>query len=73
MWTVFNFLKRFFFDLCRSIIFAAFEYDEKLQMTKTTTQRLFIWAAIGIIVLAITIGLIYSTWYFLDAIQVSGF
>lgn len=71
MWTAFDWLKRFFHDLYRAIIFAAIEFDEGLQMTKTTTQRMMIWSAIGIILLIIAYGLLYTTWYFLDAIKVS--
>ncbi|KKQ38932.1 MAG: hypothetical protein US54_C0001G0057 [Candidatus Roizmanbacteria bacterium GW2011_GWA2_37_7] len=71
MWTVIDWLKRFFSDLYHATIFAAIEYDEHLQMTKTTTQRFLIWVVIGVVLLTIAIGLLYLIWYFLDAIQVS--
>ena len=71
MWTAFDFLKRFLYDLYRAIIFATVEFDENLQMTKTTTQRMIIWGIISIVLLLIACGLLYATWYFLDAIKVS--
>jgi len=71
MWTAFDFLKRFLYDLYRAIIFAAIEFDENLQMTKTTSQRMLIWGVIGIILVLIAYGLLYVIWYILDAIQVS--
>ena len=71
MWTAFDLLKRFLYDLYRAIIFAAIEFDENLQMTKTTSQRMLIWGVIGIILMLIAYGLLYVIWYFLDAIQVS--
>jgi|GEM_PF-5675360 len=49
MWTAFDFLKRFLYDLYRAIIFATVEFDENLQMTKTTTQRMIIWGIISIV------------------------
>jgi len=71
MWTAFDLLKRFLNDLYRSIIFAAIEFDENLQTTKTTSQRMLIWGVIGIVLMFVAYGLLHVTWYFLDAIQVS--
>jgi len=71
MWTVFDLLKRFLYDLYRALIFAAIEFDESLQMTKTTSQRVIIWGVVGIFLVLIAYGLLYVIWHFLDAIQVS--
>jgi len=55
MWTVINFLKRFVLDLVWSIKFAAFEYDDKLRLTKTPRQRILIW----IVILTISLAALY--------------
>ncbi|PIZ66115.1 hypothetical protein CO051_04485 [Candidatus Roizmanbacteria bacterium CG_4_9_14_0_2_um_filter_39_13] len=71
MWTVFDLLKRFVSDLWKAVIFATIEFDENLQMTQNTSQRLLIWGIIGVIILLLSYGLLYVIWYFLDAIKVS--
>lgn len=53
MLTIINFFKRFVGDLWRAIVFAVLEYDEKLKLTKTTTQRFVIWSLITILVLVL--------------------
>ena len=73
MWTVFDLLKRFLSDLYRATIFAALAYDEQLQMTKTTTQRLLIWFGILGIIGIIALLLLYGIWYVLDAFDVTTF
>lgn len=71
MWTVFNFLKRFVFDLFHAIFFAAIEYDDKLKMTKTQGQRMTIWVIIFIISAILLYGLLHGIWYFLDTLDTS--
>jgi len=71
MQTAINFIKRFSFDLGRSIYFAALSYDEKLQNTRTTSQRIFIWAVIAVAVIILAIIAVYFIWFLLDAFDVS--
>ncbi|OGK12925.1 hypothetical protein A2861_02295 [Candidatus Roizmanbacteria bacterium RIFCSPHIGHO2_01_FULL_38_15] len=67
---IIRFLQRFIYDLSHATIFAAIEYDDRLKMTKTPTQRILIWIVISIIVTGIAIGLLYLIWHLLDAISV---
>lgn len=67
---IIRFLQRFIFDLSHATFFAAIEYDERLKITKTPTQRLLIWIGISIVVAGIAIGLLYLVWHLLDSIEV---
>lgn len=71
MFTVINFLKRFAYDLFHAVFFAAIEYDDRLKMTKTTQERVFIWLGIGIVTAIGIYALLYGFWYFLDSIDTS--
>jgi CHASE2 domain-containing sensor protein len=71
MWTVFEFLKRFTYDLFRAILFQAASYDEELQRTKTTKERMMIWAVIIAVTLIASYGLLYAAWYFIDTLDTS--
>lgn len=71
MWTVFDFLKRFLYDLYHAIFFAAVEYDDKLKMTKTQGQRLTIWAIILLVALIALYALLHGIWYFIDTLDTS--
>ena len=72
MWTIIRFFVRFFQDLWHAAFFAAIEYDDQLQLTKTPTQRFFIWLMVfGMVLLALSIVvlLIHQA---LDAINITG-
>lgn len=71
MWTVFNFLKRFLYDLTHAVYFAAIEYDEKLKMTKTQSQRVTIWIIISIFTGILLYALLHGIWYFIDTLDTS--
>ena len=72
MWTIIHFLVRFFRDLWHATFFAAIEYDDKLQLTKTPTQRFIIWLMVlGMVIIALII-LVILIRQGLEAINITG-
>lgn len=55
MWVFFDKLMLFLANFFNAVKFSAFDYDAKLQLTKTPRQRLIIW----LFVIGITILVIY--------------
>ena len=70
--TVIRFIKRFTFDLFHAVLFAAQEYDIKLQSEKTQLERFITWIIIGIIAIAAFLFIIWGVWKFLDSIEIKG-
>lgn len=72
MWTIIRYLVRFFQDLWHAAFFAAIEYDDKLKLSKTPTERFFIWLMVlGMIVIALIItGMLIRQ--ALEAIHITG-
>lgn len=55
MFVIFDKLIAFFVNIIKAIKFAAYDYDAKLRMTKTSQQRPIIWAVIFLIAILILI------------------
>ncbi len=72
MWTIIHFIVRFFQDLWHAAFFAAIEYDDQLKLTKTPSQRFFIWLMVGGMVLLGLIILVMLVHQALDAINITG-
>lgn len=72
MWTIIRFITRFFQDLWHASLFAAVEYDDQLKLTKTPTQRFFIWLMTAGMVLLALIVLVFLIRQALDAIRITG-
>jgi hypothetical protein len=71
MKTIIDFLKRFFVDLFYGLYFSAIEYDNRLKLTKTFTQRLIIWSIITVVSSILIFLVILSIWRFIDSVNAS--
>lgn len=72
MWTIIDFFKRFTVDLARASVFAALEYDDKLKLEKTTSQRMMIWAGISVVLVILGFIILRGAWYMIDSIDTRG-
>lgn len=65
-----EFLKRFFIDLGYAVYFKSIEFDDYLRQTKTTGQRIAIWAGIIIGVILVVLLLLNLLYMFLSSMRV---
>lgn len=68
MWTAINKLTVFFGQVFQAFKFAAYDYDVTLRRTKTPLQRIIIWAAISLVIVAVLVGLLFSLKYIVQTL-----
>lgn len=49
MWKVLDKLGELFLNFFTALKYAVFDYDAKMQVTKTPKQRMLIWTAVGVL------------------------